>query len=96
MAVTPDEAEPPLVIDADAVLPGAVAAKRFEPMRRWHSQVVERHRCGKAVEAHLRPPLDVSRQAAYGLSLGELLRSAIAVALDHGEKLTDVVNTVNR
>jgi hypothetical protein len=78
------------------VLPGTVAAQRFEPVRRWHSQVIERHRGGKTVEAHLRPPLEVRRQAAHGLAFRELLRSAVAVPLNHEETLTDVVNTVNR
>jgi hypothetical protein len=32
VAVPPDEAEPPLVVDADAVLASAIAAERFEPV----------------------------------------------------------------
>ena len=37
--VGPDEADAPLVVNSDAVLSGAVAAERFETMRRWHSQI---------------------------------------------------------
>jgi hypothetical protein len=28
----PDEADPPLIVDADRILPGSVASKGFEPM----------------------------------------------------------------
>lgn len=38
----PDETQPPLSVDADAVLPGAVTLELFEAIRRRDSQVVER------------------------------------------------------
>src|SRR3990172_5602435 len=37
--VGPDEAQPPLVVDADAVLPGAIALQRFEPICRRCAQI---------------------------------------------------------
>src|SRR5664280_820520 len=40
--VGPDEADPPLLVDADAVLSGPVPAECFQPVARRHSQVVER------------------------------------------------------
>jgi len=96
LAVAPDEAQPPLVADADAVLAGTVAVQRFEPVRRRYSQVAERHRVVQALEAHLCPPQDVGREAPYGLFLGEWPRSALAVALDHKKELADVVDAVSR
>jgi hypothetical protein len=38
----PDEADPELIVDPDAVLPGSIAAERFQPVTRWGSQVPER------------------------------------------------------
>jgi hypothetical protein len=36
----PGEANPPLVVDADAVLPGAVAPQQFQAVARRGSEVV--------------------------------------------------------
>jgi hypothetical protein len=38
---TPDEAYPELVIDPDRMLPRAIAAERFKPVRRWVAKVLE-------------------------------------------------------
>src|SRR5258708_6072470 len=40
----PDETDAPLVVDADAVLAGAVASQRFEPVAGRKSQERELHR----------------------------------------------------
>lgn len=39
----PGEADPPLVIDPDAVLASAVALQRFQPVARRHAEIVESH-----------------------------------------------------
>jgi hypothetical protein len=33
----PSEANPILVVDADAILPGPIAFQGFEPVTRWYS-----------------------------------------------------------
>ena len=40
----PDEAEPPLVVDADAVLPDPIAAKTLESVPGWSPEVLEPRR----------------------------------------------------
>ena len=40
LAIPPDEANPPLVIDPDAVLPGSIPLKRFEMVAGWNTKVV--------------------------------------------------------
>jgi hypothetical protein len=40
-AVRPFEADPPLIIDADAVLPLTVALERFQPVTRQDSKVLQ-------------------------------------------------------
>jgi hypothetical protein len=37
----PGEADPPLLVDADAVLTGAIPSKGFQSVPGWDSQVVE-------------------------------------------------------
>jgi hypothetical protein len=45
----PAEAETPLVVDADAVLAGAVAFERFEPVEGRNAEAFERVGTGKQV-----------------------------------------------
>ena len=60
-AVGPNEADSPLVVDADAVLAGAIAAERFEAMRGRHSEIAERGGCDHALQSHSGAALDVWR-----------------------------------
>ncbi len=46
--IAPGEADPPLVVDPDAVLPGPVSSQRFEPVAADLRQVME---TGRRVEA---------------------------------------------
>jgi len=39
ISVTPDEADAPLVIDANAVRPGAVALQQFKPIPGRHAKI---------------------------------------------------------
>ncbi len=41
-AVAPYETNPPLVIDADRMLPSTVAFERLKPIARWLTQIVQR------------------------------------------------------
>lgn len=42
-SVGPHEADPPLVIDPDAVLSDPIAFQRFEPVSRWNPEIVQRY-----------------------------------------------------
>jgi hypothetical protein len=37
----PGEADPPLIVDSDAVLPAAIAAQLFEPVAGRNPQIIE-------------------------------------------------------
>ena len=66
IAVTPAEADAPLVIDPNAVLSFAFAFERLQPVCRGNTQIVER---GRGIEhAQLAPGdlLDRGRQPARG------------------------------
>lgn len=67
IAVTPDEADAPLIVDANAVLPASVATKGLQPVAGRDSQVIE---TASSVDCNqLRPGsgLDLLRQPANGM-----------------------------
>ncbi|MDR6873735.1 hypothetical protein J2Y55_004764 [Bosea sp. BE125] len=41
LALLPDEADPPLIVDADRVLPCPIATQRLQPVSRRHAQVIK-------------------------------------------------------
>jgi hypothetical protein len=43
VSVTPDKADAPLVVDADAVLPGAVAFQSFKPISGRNARILKIH-----------------------------------------------------
>jgi len=47
VSFTPDEADSPLVVDPDAVLPFAIPLQLFQPIPGRHSEVLERTRAVK-------------------------------------------------
>lgn len=57
-----DEADAPLVVDADAVLTCAVAAQRLEAVRRREAQVRESDGGDDSLKPHARSTPDVRRQ----------------------------------
>jgi len=62
-AVTPHEANPPLIIDPDAVLPATVPSQRFEPIAGWRPQVAPTRLSDRSLTD---PPL---RSRCLGLTL---------------------------
>ena len=42
VALLPSEADAPLIIDPNAVLPGALASKLLESVPGWDTQIIER------------------------------------------------------
>ena len=40
-SVRPREADPPLVVDSDAVLTDSTALERFEPVAWWNPKIIE-------------------------------------------------------
>jgi hypothetical protein len=50
ISLAPAEAEPPLIVDADAVLAGTIPPKCFQTIARRNSQEIEGCRCVQHVE----------------------------------------------
>ena len=83
VTVAPDEADPPLIIDPDAVLPTAVSAQRFQTISRRHAQRLE---SGRRVELNQLPigdALYLARQPPREPPLEHALGFPITEALDH-------------
>ena len=58
-SIVPDETHPPLIIDADAVLPSAAAFQRLEPIPRRRRQIRKLLRLMYLTQLALRHPLDL-------------------------------------
>jgi hypothetical protein len=67
----PPEADAPLVVDSDAVLPGAVSDEPLEAVAGWHAQVREVHGRVQLAQLAERHPLDARRETPCRLSLEE-------------------------
>lgn len=76
VATAPDEADPPLVIDAYTVLARAVAFQGFQPIARRREQIAQ---CPSPVQVFQLPPgcaLNVRRQLAGAFAPEDALRLA--------------------
>ena len=82
-AAVPNEADAPLVVDANAVLSFTVARKGLKPVPRRNSQVVQVRGVIQHHQLDLRPTLDVFREPADALAFGYCPGIPVAVALDH-------------
>ena len=85
---TPSEANPPLLINADAVLPFPVAAQGFKTVTWRYAQLVQ---VGCRVQHPQFPhshPLDALRQLARMQAIVELLRLGTSERPNHGAIVT--------
>ena len=76
VATAPDEANPPLIIDADAVLAGTVAFEGFQPVAWRRKQITQ---CPRPVQVFELAPggvLNVRRQLAGAFAPKDALRFA--------------------
>jgi hypothetical protein len=80
---TPDETDPPLIVDPDAVLAFAVATKLLEPIPRRRAKIDERL-CGvQDQELTQRESNNVRRQTPGALTLEDSFRLRVPKAPDH-------------
>ena len=73
VAVHPFEADPPLLVDADAVLPFSAAPQGFQPVSRRDSEILEANRSVQKLQSVERSFLDVAWQFAGELALPDSL-----------------------
>ena len=64
----PAETDPPLVVDPNAVLPGAIAFELLQPVAGRHAEVIERFGGIQGDEFPEHRPSEIGRKAPYGLA----------------------------
>src|SRR5207302_8843273 len=79
----PAKANPPLAIDPDAPLPGALALQRLQPVRWRHTQIVQRPCPMQHHQLAQRGGLNVGRQLAAADTLPDQFRFRATEASDH-------------
>ena len=82
-AIAPSETDTPLFVDANAVLPSAVAYQGLKPIAGRCLQIVK-SACGiERQEFRPRPPLDLHWQAMNGMAREDGCTAFVDEALDH-------------
>ena len=84
LSVAPYEADPPLIIDADAVLAVSRTAQRFKAVARRDSEIIQPLRRIERLELRPRAPLDLVGQAPDRMAGKQGRRALVDEALDHG------------
>ena len=84
----PPEADAPLIVDADAVLPAPVPPELLEPVARWDPEVVQGHGCVELPQLAEGDSLHLRPQLPDRLSIEQSLRVSIAEGPNHGGMIT--------
>ena len=87
VSVAPDKADTPLVVDADAVRSRPMAFESFEPVARWHPQVLQSFRLIESDQFAQGNALDFSRQFPRRDFQPNLLSLLRAKRLNHSYNL---------
>jgi hypothetical protein len=80
---SPAEADPPLIIDPDAVLPRPIAAELLEPIPGRHAQIIKCLRRIDDQQLPIRHPLQIWTKAPYPLTPPDPFRVRIRERPDH-------------
>src|SRR5262245_26011345 len=84
MALTPDEADPPLVVDADRMLAAPIALQRLQPVAGRNAKIIETDRVVEKTQLAQSNGLNVARKAAAAKARPDRGRFLVAEARDHG------------
>jgi hypothetical protein len=83
IATVPPEADPPLVVDPDAVLASAITAQSFKTVARGHPKIVKLGRSIQHPELSQSHLLRTRSESASGAPVEETLCVSVPEALDH-------------
>ena len=81
--IAPDEADAPLVVNANTVLSSPIARKSLQSIPRRHPQVVDAHGVVQSHQLSLRATLDILRQLGNTLTLRYGLSFPVPVVLNY-------------
>ena len=85
VAIFPDKADSPLIVDANAVLPGPVTGKSFQTVSSRYAQVVQARSAVQDHQLSLRPTLNVPGELADMPPLGNRLGVFVPETPYHSE-----------
>jgi hypothetical protein len=87
VAITPSEADPPLVVDANAISARTIAFQAFEAVSRWTPKVVNRNGRIHGMQFCLGPLLNRRWQAFNGMPHKNGGCPFVGKAPDHGKSV---------
>ena len=96
MGLLPSEANPPLVIDADAMLPRTIALEGFEAISRGSTQIAQIVGFVQVYQLAPGRPLDFRRELLGKRSLEDFFGLLVRETLDHALILVQGDNIVKR
>lgn len=96
IAFPPSEADAPLIVDTDTVLPFAVAYQLLQAVGRGDAQVVERFRSIQEQEFSQRRPAQRPGEPRLSFAEEDALGLLVAEAADHASMITLRANNVKR
>jgi hypothetical protein len=82
-SVGPREAEPPLVIDSDAVLAGSVSFQGFEPVPGREPEILQNHRSSQLAQLAQRDTMNPRIECVHAFAAPQSLGVLVAERLDH-------------
>jgi hypothetical protein len=83
IVLSPDKANPPLVVESDRVLTAPIALQRFEAVRRRNTQVLEPLRIVQEAQFSQCDNLNILRQPSTASPCPDYRRLVIVEADDH-------------
>jgi hypothetical protein len=83
LAVFPNEADSPLIVDPNAVLSSPIPAQSFQPITGRDAQIFEISRSIKCQELRASSSLDLPWQIANGIADENRCCALVGKALDH-------------
>ena len=92
----PDEADPPLVVDTNAVLSGPVMSEPLQSVSRWASQIFQGVGCVQHEKLPVRLTLNFGSQPGNPLTFEDPPRERVPKAADHAIKLSSCDNNGKR
>jgi hypothetical protein len=90
----PGEANPPLIVDPEAVLTGAVSMQLLQTIPWWYPQVAECLSRINDQQLSIRHPLQIRAESPHPLTPPDPFCVSVRERLDHAPSITPRVNNV--
>ncbi len=73
MAISPEKADSPLIINANAIRSLAIPLQHFKSIRRRQPKIFQPHSCINRIELHEGPLLNLARESFHEFALKDSL-----------------------